>query len=155
MKRWTSYAFWILLTELIGVVAAALTMENTRLFSQTVEQPPFAPPAWIFPVVWTVLYALMGIGVAKVSLSMDSSFRRKALNLFVAQLTVNFFWSLIFFNAKAYGFALLWLMLLWVMILWMIFAFAKVDKTAALLQIPYLLWVAFAGILNYWIWRLN
>ena len=68
---------------------------------------------------------------------------------------MNFFWSLIFFNAQAYGFAFAWLILLWILILWMIISFYQVDKTAALLQIPYLAWVTFAGYLNYGVWMLN
>ena len=81
--------------------------------------------------------------------------RSLGLNLFVAQLIVNFFWSLIFFNLRSYGFALLWLGLLWVLILWMIFAFRKTDKWAAWLQMPYLLWVTFAAYLNWDTWVLN
>lgn len=77
------------------------------------------------------------------------------LNLFAAQLIVNFFWSLIFFNAQAYGFSLLWLLLLWVLVLWMILTFQKVDPLAAKLQIPYLLWLTFAAYLNFGVWNLN
>ena len=155
MNRWKTFAFWIGLSELVGVFAGLLTRENTAIFGKTISQPSYAPPAWLFPVVWTILYALMGIGAARISLSPDGVAKRGGLNIFIAQLVVNFFWSLIFFNAGAYGFALLWLILLWCLILWMIPAFSKVDKTAALLQIPYLLWVTFAGFLNYGIWKLN
>ena len=143
------------LSEGVGLLAGLLTRGGAESFGQTVMQPPFAPPAWLFPVVWTVLYALMGIGAAGISLSGDSGERNRALNVFVAQLVVNFFWSLIFFNAEAYGFALIWLILLWLLILWMIVAFWQVDKPAAFLQLPYLLWVTFAGYLNYGIWKLN
>ena len=71
------------------------------------------------------------------------------------QLAVNFFWSLIFFNAQAYGAAFIWLLLLWVLIVAVIWLFSRVDRTAALLQIPYLLWVTFAAYLNYSVWQLN
>ena len=77
------------------------------------------------------------------------------MNLFVAQLIVNFFWSPIFFNARAYGLALAWLLLLWVLVFLMIRQFRKVDPTAALLQIPYLLWLTFAAYLNYAFWQIN
>ena len=77
------------------------------------------------------------------------------MNLFVIQLVMNFFWSLIFFNAQAYGFALVWLLGMWLIIVAMIIAFSRVDRTAALLQIPYLLWVTFAAYLNYGVWMLN
>lgn len=118
-------------------------------------KPPLSPPGWVFPLVWTVLYALMGIGAARVSLTQEGKDRSRALNVFVAQLIVNFFWSLIFFNARAYGFAFVWLLLLWLLIIWMILAFRKVDKVAAWLQIPYFLWVTFAAYLNYGVWKLN
>lgn len=81
--------------------------------------------------------------------------RSRGLNLFTVQLIVNFFWSLIFFNAGAFGFALLWLVLLWVLVLLMILAFRKADPFAAWLQIPYLVWLTFAGWLNYQVWMLN
>ena len=147
--------FWIALSEGVGLLAALLTRESTMLFGQTVAQPSFAPPPWLFPIAWTILYGLMGVGAARVSLAPECDDRSNALNIFVTQLIVNFFWSLIFFNAKAYGFAFVWLILLWLLIFWMILAFYKVDKTAAILQIPYLLWVTFAGYLNYAIWKLN
>lgn len=154
-SQWKTYLFWIALAVGTGLLAGFLTRENTALYSQLMIKPPVSPPAWVFPVVWTLLYALMGIGAARVSLTPESRDRSRALNIFVAQLIVNFFWSLIFFNAGAYGFALIWLLLLWVLILWMIFAFRKVDRGAALLQIPYLLWVTLAAYLNYGVWKLN
>ena len=97
----------------------------------------------------------MGIGAAQVSLTPSSPERSRSLNLVVIQLVVNFFWSLIFFNAQAYGFAFLWLLLLWVLVLLMILAFRKVDPLAALLQIPYLLWLTFAAYLSFGVWYLN
>ena len=75
--------------------------------------------------------------------------------MFVVQLVMNFFWSLIFFNAQAYGVALIWLLVMWLLIIGMIVRFFRVDRTAALLQIPYLLWVTFAAYLNYGVWMLN
>ena len=99
--------------------------------------------------------ALMGFGAARVSLTPVSKERSAGLNLFVWQLTVNFFWSLIFFNLRAYGTALAWLGFLWVLIAWMIFAFRKTDKLASWLQVPYLLWVTFAGYLNWGVLVLN
>ena len=110
---------------------------------------------WVFPVVWGILYALMGISAARISLAAPSSAKSRGLNLFITQLVVNFFWSLIFFNARAYAFAFLWLLLLWGLVLWMILTFRKVDPAAAWLQIPYLLWLTFAAYLNYGVWQLN
>ena len=156
MKRnWKTYLYWIALAEGVGALSGWLTREGNQWYRQYVEQPPLSPPGWVFPVVWGILYALMGIGAARVSLTPPSPERSAGLNLWTAQLIVNFFWSLIFFNLRAYGFALFWLGLLWVLILWMIFAFHKTDRPAARLQIPYLLWVSFAAYLNWGVWVLN
>ena len=102
-----------------------------------------------------VLFVLMGVGAARVWLAPPSRQRTRALAVFLLQLLFNFFWSIIFFNFQAFGFALLWLVALWGLILWMIFAFAPVDQIAAALQIPYLLWVIFAAYLNAGVWGLN
>lgn len=155
IKGWKAYIAFILLSVGTGVLAALLTSGGTDLYNGTLIKPPLSPPAVLFPIVWTVLYTLMGISAANVWLSPESKDRKTGLNLFVAQLVVNFFWSLIFFNAQAFGFAFLWLLLLWVLIVLMILSFYKTDKLAALLQIPYLLWVSFAGYLNFMIWQLN
>jgi len=155
MKAWKPYLFFVLLTEGVGLLAGLLTRDATAIYSEVVLKPALSPPAIVFPIVWTVLYALMGIGAARVWRSPESADRKRALNIFIIQLVLNFFWSLIFFNAQAFGFALLWLMLLWVLVLLMILSFGKVDRVAALLQIPYLLWVTFAAYLNYGVWVLN
>jgi tryptophan-rich sensory protein len=97
----------------------------------------------------------MGISAARVWRSKESSARSKGLNLYVAQLIVNFFWSLIFFNAQAFGFAVLWLLLLWALVFLMTLQFYKVDKLSALLQIPYLIWLSFATYLSIGVWYLN
>ncbi len=152
---WKPYVFWILLAEAAGALSGWLSREGSEVFSQTVTQPPLSPPAILFPIVWTILYALMGIGAARISLAPPSPQRSRGLNLFVIQLVVNFFWSLIFFNAQAYGFAFLWLLLLWVLVLRMILAFRQVDPLAAWLQIPYLLWLTFAAYLSFGVWYLN
>jgi tryptophan-rich sensory protein len=153
--NWKIYIFWIGLSEAVGLLSGLLSRSATQSFGQNVQQPPLSPPAILFPIVWTILYALMGIGAARVSLTAQSVERSRGLNLFITQLVVNFFWSLIFFNAKAYGFAFLWLILLWILVLWMISVFRKTDPLAAYLQIPYLIWLTFAAYLNYGVWMLN
>ena len=97
----------------------------------------------------------MGVGAAKVFLSPVSEYRSRGLNLFIAQLVVNFFWSPIFFNLQAYRLAFFWLLLLWGLVFWMTLTFRKVDPPAAKLQIPYLLWLTFAAYLNAGVWYLN
>ena len=154
MKK-PEYFRWILAVEAVGALSGFLSREATQQYAQTINKPPLSPPGFLFPVVWTVLYALMGIGAARIAAAPDSPAHSRALNVFVVQLIVNFFWSLIFFNAQAFGFAFLWLVLLWVLIVTMIWLFSGVDALAALLQIPYLLWVTFAGYLNYGVWQLN
>ena len=152
---WKTYAFWILLTEAVGALAGWLTKDAVTIYGETILRPPLSPPGIVFPVVWTVLFALMGIGAARVALAPGSEEQGRALRLFLLQLAVNFFWSLIFFRWQAFGFAFLWLVLLWLLILAMILAFREVDRLAAVLQLPYLLWVSFAAYLNFAIWRLN
>ena len=125
------------------------------MYAQTIVEPPLSPPGWVFPVVWTLLYALMGTGAARIYLAPPSKARSLGLNLFIVQLVVNFFWSPIFFNLQIFGLAFFWLLLLWGLVLWMILAFRKVDPLAAKLQIPYLLWLTFAAYLNLGVWYLN
>lgn len=146
-----TYAFWILTAEAVGILSGLLSREGIRLFSANAAQPALSPRQWVFPVVWTILYALMGISAARIAITES----RSGLNLFAAQLIVNFFWSLLFFNAGAYGFAALWLALLILLVVLMILAFGKADKTAAWLQLPYLLWLGFALYLNVGVWLLN
>ena len=97
----------------------------------------------------------MGIGAARVYLAPASNARSRALLVYLLQLAFNFFWSILYFNLQNYALAFFWLLALWVLILWMIRSFFKVDKAAALLQIPYLLWVTFAAYLNFGVWILN
>ena len=157
MKKstWKTYAFWILFTEAVGALSGWLTRTGTPIYNETIIQPPLSPPAIVFPIVWGILFALMGIGAARIYLSPASSARSRSLLLFLIQLAFNFFWSIIFFNLQAFGFAFIWLIILWVLILLMILSFRKVDKLAAWLQIPYLLWVTFAAYLNFGVWLLN
>jgi len=149
------FVFWILLTEAVGLLAGWLTREGTAMYGGTMTRPPLSPPGIVFPIVWTVLYALMGIGAALVYQSPASAARTRGLTLFFVQLAFNFLWSIIFFNLQSYGLALVWLIALWGLILAMTLAFRRVDRTAARMQVPYLLWAAFAAYLNAGVWYLN
>lgn len=149
------YIIGALIPLAVGALSALLTMGSMEIYGAMTAKPPLAPPGWLFPVVWTVLYALMGISSAIIWLAPPSQARARGLNLYITQLIVNFFWSLIFFNAQAFGFAALWLILLWVLVLLMILQFWRVDKLAAKLQIPYLVWLTFAAYLNIAIWTMN
>ena len=154
-KKWKPYILWVGTAEAVGALSGWLSREGNKLYQQTAVKPSLSPPGMVFPIVWGVLYALMGICAARIYLAPPSSTRSRGLNLYIAQLVVNFFWSLIFFNLQAYGPAFLWLVLLWVLVLAMILTFRKIDPLAALLQIPYLLWLTFAAYLNWGTWQLN
>lgn len=154
-ENWKVYAFWIGLSELVGILAGLLTRSGIQIYTEMVNKPPLTPPAIVFPIVWTILYALMGISAARIWLAPESAERNRGLTVFVAQLIVNFFWPLFFFNLQAYGFAALWLILLWVLVLYMILTFYKTDRLAAWLQVPYLLWLTFATYLNLGVWLMN
>ena len=155
MKKWKVYAFWIGLSEAVGVLSGLLSREGTEIYAQTVIKPPLAPPGILFPIVWTVLYALMGIGAAMVWLEEESAARKRGINIFVAQLIVNFFWSLIFFNLQAFGLAFFWLLTLLALVVWMAYTFYQVRPLAGRLQIPYILWLLFAAYLSAGVWILN
>ena len=154
-QAWKTYAFWILLTELVGLLAGLLSRSGTELYRTSILKPALSPPGWLFPVVWSILYLLMAIGAARVSLTKESSARTAALRVYGVQLAFNFFWPLLFFNLQAFGGAFVWLVLLWALVGWMTLSFQDLDRAAALLQIPYLLWLAFAGYLNLGVWLLS
>ena len=154
-KRILTYLFWILVTEAVGGLAAWLTMDGMELYKALADKPPLSPPSIVFPIVWSVLYALMGVSMARVVLSGRSEERTDAMQVFLLQLGVNFAWSIFFFRLQNYGGALIVLAVLLALIVWMILRFRKVEKPAALLQIPYVVWVAFAAYLNAGVWLLN
>lgn len=148
------YGISIAIALVVGGLSALFTnmgMDNYRL----VEKPALTPPEIVFPIVWTILFILMGISAARVWIASENKQRNGGLLLYTIQLVVNFFWSIFFFNLQAYGFSFFWLLLLWVLVLLMIISFSKNDKIAAYLQIPYLLWLTFAGYLNFMVWMLN
>ena len=123
---------------------------------RAMNQPPLSPPGWVFPVVWTILYLLMGYASYLVWTSDASqNEKRGALILYGAQLAANFIWPLLFFNAQMYLAALIWLVVLWILIFLTIRAFSKINERAGDLLIPYILWVTFAAYLNLGIYLLN
>lgn len=136
-----------------GLLSVLLTLGNFKAYSALL-QPPLAPPGWLFPVVWTILYILMGVS-AYLVYECDTEEKYIGLAVYVLQLIFNFLWLIIFFNIGNLLFAFVWLVFLWVLVLAMTISFYKVNKTAGLLQIPYLLWVTFAGYLNIALYILN
>lgn len=149
----------VALPLIVGAISALLT-GNAMDSYQVMNQPPLAPPAWLFPVAWTILYILMGLGSYFLLLAPAESIEKKrakciAMIVYFIQLCFNFVWSPIFFDAKQYTFAFVWLMILWVMIIVMIWKTSKVCWKAMLMFIPYLLWCTFAAYLNLMIAILN
>ena len=140
---------------LVGAVAGFISGGGMRVF-ESVNQPPLSPPAWAFPVVWTILYTLMGISSYRILTSGAKEDQiYKAMSLYWYQLAVNFLWPTFFFNFRWYLFSFFWLVLLWVLVLAMILRFWRIDRRAAWINIPYLVWLTFAGYLNLGIWWLN
>ena len=151
--RWKPLLISLAISLGVGGLSAILTMQNVKIY-QSLNQPPLSPPAFIFGIVWTILFILMGISAYLIYTS-DSPDKRKALVIYGIQLLLNFGWSLIFFNVQAYLLAFIWLIVLWIFIILMIISFYRINPTAAILQIPYLLWVTFAAYLNLGIYLLN
>ncbi len=112
------------------------------------EKPPLSPPGWLFPVVWTILYVLMGIAAYRIWLNPTGEARRSALLFYGAQLVVNILWPLVFFEWKAYWLAFFWLLLLWYLVFVTWQKFKELDRRAGLLLVPYLVWLTFAAYLN-------
>ena len=140
---------------IVGGLSALITSENMNLYSK-IETPPLSPPGWIFHVVWTILYTLMGVSFYLVWNSNATIFEKKqAFAIYAIQLFLNFIWSPIFFNMRAYLIAFIVLLALWGFVLAMIIKFYKISKLAGILQIPYLIWLTFAGYLNLAIYLLN
>ena len=155
-KKIKPYVISIAIALAVGGLAAFLTRNDMDIYKE-ITLPPIAPPSVLFPIVWSILYVLMGIGSALVYLRKDEapSMVRDALSLYGINLVLNFMWSIIFFKFRAFLLAFVWLIALLAVIIKMILDFKKIKPIAGYLQIPYALWVAFAGYLNFAIWLLN
>ena len=172
--QWKPLIISILIPLAVGTLAALLTKDSMMAFS-ALEKPPLSPPGWLFPVVWTILYTLMGIAsylaliavpetvapssgsgiTANTGMALDDAATYPAIRAYTAQLIFNFGWSLIFFNLGWYLLAFFWLVILWVLILVTTVRFYRLSPLAGLLMLPYLAWVTFAGYLNLGIYLLN
>lgn len=152
-RRAVTYAVFILICLLTGLGSWYLAGDISGMYRELLL-PPLSPPAIVFPIVWSILYVLMGIGSAMVYTG-GSQGRGKALTFFVLQLFFNFFWSVIFFGLGQYIAAFVWLVLLFILVVLMVRYFAESSVTAAYLQLPYLLWLLFAMYLNAMVFLLN
>ncbi|MFH1175436.1 MAG: TspO/MBR family protein [bacterium] len=146
----------IAVCELAGIIGAFFTVPSISGWYANLAKPEIAPPNWIFSPAWTILFALMGIAVFLVWQKGIGQMKVKiAIGIFAGQLVLNTLWSIIFFSLRSPGGAFIEIIFLWLIILATIIAFAKISKPAAWLLVPYILWVSFAGYLNFSIWRLN
>ncbi|MBQ6908207.1 MAG: tryptophan-rich sensory protein [Clostridia bacterium] len=153
--KWKNLIICILIPLAVGALSAFITKDSMSMFEE-INKPPLSPSPILFPIVWTILYILMGISSYLVYTSDAAKYKiSSALQTYAIQLAVNFFWSIIFFNMQLYLLAFVWLILLWILIISTIIKFNPISKTAAYLLIPYLLWVTFAGYLNIGIYFLN
>ena len=131
-----------------GIFSAFLTAEDMAGY-QTMARPPLAPPGWLFPIVWTILYAVMGIASYLVYASdAEPDYKRKTLLFYAAQLIMNMFWSTLFFTYGLYLLALVWLLIMWVLIIICAFRFYKINRAAGLMMTALFVWTTFAAYLN-------
>ena len=159
-RPWLSLALAVLAVEVVGASGAIFTAQGLATWYGTLEQPALAPPNWVFAPVWTTLFALLGVAVWLVWREVDAAAptgrrARLALGIFVGHFAVNLAWSLAFFGLQSTDLGLAVIALLWALIVLTIWAFDRVDRRAAVLLVPYLLWVSFAAYLNYQFWVLN
>ncbi len=154
-NKWKVLALCIAVPLIVGGLAALLSSSSMEMFD-SLNKPPLAPPSWLFPVAWTILYILMGISSYLV---LTSGAKQEAvtnsLKFYCVQLIFNFLWTIFFFNLKSYWFSFVWLVILWALILITSYKFSKISKLSAYLLVPYILWVIFAGYLNFAIATLN
>lgn len=152
--KWSKLAIFVLIPLAVGALAGFITMGGMDSYN-TLNKPALSPPGWVFPVVWTILYTLMGISSYIVYNAQKSMSRAQGLKTYALQLAVNFIWPIIFFNAQNYFLAFIVLIVLWLLVLRMILLFKNVSPLAAYLQLPYLAWLTFAAYLNLAVLLLN
>ena len=155
MNRYLKLILCICFPLVVGGIAGYATTSSIDTWYATLNKPSFNPPNYLFGPVWTTLYILMGISFYFILQAPKTNLRQSAIIIFCIQLFLNFCWSFLFFNFHLLDYSFIEIMLLWISILTMIIVFYKIDKRAALLQIPYLLWVSFASILNGCVYVLN
>lgn len=156
MKSWLKLLIALIIPQLVAASGAYFTVTGNGSWYQALEKPSWNPPNGVFGPVWTTLYVLMGIALYLVWKSKaPDKHKRWAISFWGIQLFLNLLWSYLFFGQEQILGALLEMIILWLFILFTIFAFARINKLAAWLLVPYISWVSFAAILNYTIWDLN
>lgn len=152
---WKKMVLGAVVCLLLGSASGLSTAGEISTWYQTINKPTWNPPSWIFGPMWTTLYLMIGCAIGRIWHQRQSAERKSAIGFFIAQLILNLAWTPVFFGLHKIGFALAIIVTLVVLIVMTIKAFNSLDKTAALLMIPYLLWVSFASFLNYTIFTLN
>ena len=148
-----TFLYALLLTFLFGIGGGIVTYVGMPRY-EAAAHPALTPPSWLCPVVWSILYFLMAYAAAVIYDS-GSKATARALFVFMVQLTMNFWWCVLFFGFGLYLFSFIWLLLLWIAVLVMIVLFYRINKWAGLSQIPYLVWLTFAAYLNLGVFLLN
>ena len=154
MLNFTSLIVNLLISLGTGVLSGIITSKDTARVFDEIVKAPLTPPSIVFPIVWTILFFLMGVSAYLVYES-DCKVKRILLGLYAFQLLFNFLWSIIFFKYEQFDIAFLWLIILWIAVIIMTLFFNRCNKTASYLQIPYILWLTFAAYLNFAICVLN
>lgn len=153
MNNKVKLAVSIIIALALGCISTWITRDSMEIYTN-LELPIFSPPSTVFPIVWTILYILMGISSFMIYVS-NSRMKNTALLIYIVQLLFNSIWTITFFNLENYGFAIFVLIALILMVIIMMLYFYKIDIKSCYLQIPYLLWLMFALYLNVGIWLLN
>lgn len=152
-KRYVPYLISIGIALGAGLLGSVATYSGMPDYERLLK-PPLTPPSLAFPIVWTLLYVLMGVSAALIWKS-HSPRRGPALTLYAVQLLFNSLWSILFFGLQWHCFAFFWLLALCLLVAAMVVRFSRIDPVAGLLQVPYLIWILFAAYLNGGIWLLN
>ncbi len=161
IRNYIQLFFAITLSQSAGLLGTIFTVDAVAVWYPTLVKPTLNPPSWVFGPVWTVLYVLMGVAsfiiwrIYEESSGAKKRFAGMALILFVFQLGLNAWWSVIFFGQQQLGLALLEIICMWLAIVATMYYFAKLSRTAVWLLVPYVVWVSFASYLNYSLWMLN
>jgi translocator protein len=156
MKKYFGLIISILISQSAGIVGSIFTSQAVRLWYPTLNKPFFNPPSWIFGPVWVLLYTLMGISAYLIwQERKNNALAMPALIIFGIHLALNALWSYLFFGLQNPFLAFVEIIILWLFIAILIYLFYKIKAKAAYLLIPYLAWVSFAAVLNYYLWKLN
>ncbi|MFH1442648.1 MAG: TspO/MBR family protein [Candidatus Micrarchaeota archaeon] len=155
MTDWKKLVISIAVCQLAGILGSFFTIQNIPTWYATLNKPLFSPPNWLFGPVWTLLYLGMGVSLYFIWIKKKSTVRDLAIKIFAIQLFLNFLWSFLFFGMRNPAIGLVCIIALWLSIAATFIKFKPIDQRAAFLLVPYLMWVGFATILNFYLWQLN